>query len=545
MVMSALSAPSPFFGLYEATRSSLLQLQLMVPDLGILSIAVILGLILLYAAHHSTGPYRKLPPGPRGYPIIGNLLQLRTANWIKFAEWRNKYGDLIYLNAAGKPIVVLNSQRAAVDLLDRRSAIYSDRPRSIVACDIMTGGLVLALARYGDAWRRMRRAANEGFNKSAVKAYHETQTKEAILMACDCLVKPAQWDWHFRRAAASMILSVVYGYPTVRSEQDHTVEYINDLSDRLTSAGSLGAHLVDFFSWMQYIPSSLARWKRNAEAWYKHDSAMLEGLLQTVEANIANGDDHQSVGAKLICEVERNKLSVRERSWFAGSMYIGGADTTSAMMGWWTLAMLTYPETQARAHAELDAVVGRSRLPTFSDCPHLPYIRAMVKEILRWRPVAPLAVPHLCAEDDWYEGMFIPKGTICIPNVWHMNRDPEIYGENAAHFDPARYLVDSGNMASVLQDTKDEGHFSYGFGRRLCVGRHVANDSLFIDIAVMLWATKIERKKDASGMMLPLDVDGYVDCGIVVRPVPFECEITPRFPEALSLLSQERELREL
>ena len=178
--------------------------------------------------------------------------------------------------------------------------------------------------------------------------------------------------------------------------------------------------------------------------------------------------------------------------------------------------MLAYPETQARAHAELDAVVGRSRLPTFSDYPHLPYIRAMVKEILRWKPVAPLALPHLSTEDDWYEGMFIPKGTICIPNVWHMNRDPKIYGENAAHFDPARHLVDSGNTASGLQDTKDEGHFSYGFGRRLCVGRHVANDSLFIDIAVMLWATKIERKKDASGMMLPLDVDGYMDCGVVV-----------------------------
>ena len=180
------------------------------------------------------------------------------------------------------------------------------------------------------------------------------------------------------------------------------------------------------------------------------------------------------------------------------------------------LAMLAYPETQARAQAELDTVVGRARLPTFTDYPLLPYTRAMVKEALRWKPTTPLGGPHRLTEDDWYEGMFIPKGTICIPNVWHMNRDPEIYGENAAHFDPARHLDASGDIAPGPPDTKDEGHVSYGFGRRQCPGRHAAINSLFIEIAVMLWAMKIERKTDASGQPLPLDVDGFVDHGIVV-----------------------------
>jgi cytochrome P450 len=195
---------------------------------------------------------------------------------------------------------------------------------------------------------------------------------------------------------------------------------------------------------------------------------------------------------------------------------IGGADSTSGMMAWWTLAMIAYPETQVRAQAELDAVVGRDRLPTFADYPHLPYVRAMVKEILRWKTVAPLGLPHRLTEDDWYEGMFIPKGTICIPNIWLMNRDPEVYGENAAQFDPARHLDANGNIASALPSTKDEGHVSYGFGRRECPGRHVANNSLFINMAIILWAMKIERKKDASGQSLPLDVDSFVDQGIVV-----------------------------
>ena len=181
-------------------------------------------------------------------------------------------------------------------------------------------------------------------------------------------------------------------------------------------------------------------------------------------------------------------------------------------------AMLAYPETQARAHAELDAVVGRDRLPTFADYPHLPYIRAMVKEVLRWRPIGPLGSPHRSIEDDWYEGMFIPKGTICIPNVWHMNRDPELFGKNAEHFDPARYLDANGclHVAPGLSDIKEEGHFTYGFGRRICVGRHMADNSLFINMAIMLWANRIEGKKDASGRLIPLDLDGWLDIGLVM-----------------------------
>jgi cytochrome P450 len=242
----------------------------------------------------------------------------------------------------------------------------------------------------------------------------------------------------------------------------------------------------------------------------------------------------------------------------------GGSDTISTMMGFWTLAMLAYPETQARAQAELDAVVGRTRLPTFADYPHLPYIRAMVKELLRWRPITPITTPHRLTEDDWYEGMFIPKGTICLANAWQMNRDPEMFGEDAEDFDPARYLDASGDIAPGMSELKKDGHFTYGFGSRICVGRYMADNSLFINIAILLWATKIERKKDASGRFLPLDVDGWVDIGLVMlvrsivylcvdanvivscrRPVPFEAEITPRFPEAPAMLAQERELRAL
>jgi hypothetical protein len=103
----------------------------------------------------------------------------------------------------------------------------------------------------------MRRAANEGFTKSSVKTFYETQITEAVLLASDLLVGPARWDQHFRRASASLILSVMYGYPTLRSEQDHILVGIKDFSDRLFKAALPGAHLVHSFPWLRHLPS---RW---------------------------------------------------------------------------------------------------------------------------------------------------------------------------------------------------------------------------------------------------------------------------------------------
>ncbi len=104
----------------------------------------------------------------------------------------------------------------------------------------------------------MRKAAHEGLNKGVVKDFHVTQTKEALILASDGLNSPTEWDKHLRRAAASMVLSVVYDQPTIKPGEDHNVKLINDFVQRLTRAAYPGAHLVEFFPWMRYIPSRFA-----------------------------------------------------------------------------------------------------------------------------------------------------------------------------------------------------------------------------------------------------------------------------------------------
>jgi cytochrome P450 len=125
-------------------------------------------------------------------------------------------------------------------------------------------------------------------------------------------------------------------------------------------------------------------------------------------------------------------------------------------------------------------------------------------------------MPHALMKDDWYEGMFIPKGTVCISNIWHCNHDRAVFGEDADEFRPERHLDEQGELLPGPAETNQAGHVSFGFGRRICVGKELVADSLFIDISYMLWALNFERARDENGKEVPLDLDTLVDAGMIV-----------------------------
>ena len=193
----------------------------------------------------------------------------------------------------------------------------------------------------------------------------------------------------------------------------------------------------------------------------------------------------------------------------------GGGEATPSTLYWWALAMIAFPEVQRRAQAELDSVVGRDRLPTFADASRLPYVCAIVREVLRWRPVLPLGLPHAVIKDDWYEGMFIPKGTVCVPNIWHCNHDRAVFGEDADEFRPERHLNKQGELDPGPVQTNQAGNVTFGFGRRLCVGKDLVNDALFIAISCMLWAANFEGARDQNGKAMSPDLDMFVDAGMI------------------------------
>jgi cytochrome P450 len=157
------------------------------------------------------------------------------------------------------------------------------------------------------------------------------------------------------------------------------------------------------------------------------------------------------------------------------------------------------PDAQAKAQAELDRVVGSDRLPTWNDIPNLPYLNLILQETYRMNPLSPLGIPHASVSDDVYEGMFIPKGTIVYPNVWGMHHDESFYSK-PFKFWPERYL-------SKEQGGNGEPYpvGNFGFGRRVCIGRVLAENSLMIVLANMVATLDIRYPKGPNGERTPFD----------------------------------------
>ncbi|KAJ3908142.1 cytochrome P450 [Lentinula edodes] len=494
-----------------------------------------IGVILIAFRLFKTLRSSKLPPGPTGLPVIGNLFQLPTSRpWLVFDEWMKQYGPIVYLNIAGQNTIVLGTHKTAADLLDRRANIYSDRP-DFVVLNLLTGGMHWAWTQADELWRKKRRGAHVAMNAQTAKEYFPYQETESVIMLNQLLADPENFTDHFQRASTSLTLTIVYGWPPLLDSAHPNVLHIDRMNHELLIAAAPGSFWVEFkhFKWMRYLPKWMCAWRRDAENAFNHDSVMFEGLSADVQKRMDAGDDVTCVAAKILQETE----NLFEASWNSVSIYSAGAETTSGQLAWFMQAMILYPEAQLLAQDELDRVVGPDRLPTFDDYEHLPFIRATVKEILRWRGVSPLGLPHRLSEDDYYEGYFLPKDTTCFVNIWSLHHDTEVYGDDAEHFNPKRFLDANGNLQSSIADTKDEGHYSYGFGKRICVGRYIANNSLFIHIAFLLWAFNITAKVDADGNPILPDSLQFNE-GLIVRPAPFSCDIIPRKMDVSEIIAQ-------
>jgi cytochrome P450 len=197
--------------------------------------------------------------------------------------------------------------------------------------------------------------------------------------------------------------------------------------------------------------------------------------------------------------------------------------------------MILFPTVAHTAQAELDRICG-SRLPSLTDLASLPYIHGCVKESMRWMPTAILGVPHAVIRDDEYMGYKIPANAGVMCNVWAIHNDPARHPD-PRRFDPARYAHDTQTAAEAATnpDASKRDHFLFGAGRRLCQGMHIAERSLFLAMARLLWA--FEFGPGHGDGLLP-DPEDLTE-GFLVQPKPFKARILVRDKEKARVVREE------
>jgi cytochrome P450 len=305
-----------------------------------------------------------------------------------------------------------------------------------------------------------------------------------------------------------------------------------------------GKYLVESFPILKHVPDVLAPWKADIKAHGREEAAANMALVDTVRADLARaksqGPDIPDSLCKLLLELKEKEhipLSDRDFSYIPASLFGAGSDTTASTLCTAFLALVTHPETLHAAHHELDTIIGPNRSPTFDDEANLPYIRALTKEVLRWRPVAVLGgTPHASTEDDRYEGYYIPSGTTVLGNSWAINLNEEYY-RNPHHFDPTRFfdeaLAERSKAPKGKPHPSKSGHSSFGWGRRICPGAGLAENSLYIALARILWAFDVKGREG-----VVYDTFAYTE-GFNIRPRKFECDVRVRSEAHREVLMRE------
>jgi cytochrome P450 len=201
-------------------------------------------------------------------------------------------------------------------------------------------------------------------------------------------------------------------------------------------------------------------------------------------------------------------------AYVAGAMFGAGAETTASAITIIIMAAALHPEAQNKVLEELDKVVGRERLPSFADRQMLPQVIAFTLESLRWRPVN-VGIAHRATKDVIWQNYVIPEGATVIGNHWAIANDPDVF-PNPENFDPQRWLTEEGTLREDLR------FCTFGFGRRICPGQHVANRSVFVNAALIFWAFRISEDPKA-----PIDSFAFSDTVNQIAE-PFRVLFEPR-----------------
>lgn len=354
-------------------------------------------------------------------------------------------------------------------------------------------------------------------------------------MLVDILERPAEHRKHIQRYSNSVTCQMVYGFRTTTWSDPRLQSVVSVFFEVCELAVTVPARLMDCYPILQNIPKRLLPVCRKAMDLDTRCTSLFLNRWLEGKKQVHDGTAMPCFVASLTQAQHAEGFSDELASYIAGDIVEAGSSTTSDELDGFLMAMATHPDVQRRAQEEIESVIGAGRLPTMEDMASLPFVHGCVKETLRWMPTTALLIPHSPLKDDVYEGYTVPAGASVVLNVWALNMDPDNW-PNPRRFDPSRFKNEtrSEHQIATSGDPSVVRHnYVFGAGRRLCQGIHIAERSLFLAMACLLWAFDISSPDPSK-----IDTEDLRG-GLAMVPAPFECNMTPRGARRAEVLRRE------
>jgi len=457
----------------------------MTATLGIVSSVTAVTAVLVHVLKQP----RNLPPGPKPLPLFGNLRELNKDPrfYLAIHELRKKYGEIMTLYFGPQRMIVISSHDLLRDAFVRQTQVTSDRPYLLEMEIFSDHGQDIVQADLSPRMLMQRKLAHQALRKFSAGGGLAKYVGQAFDAMCEKLDKDPELnttDMGFL-VAYNILLSMCFGKKfsfeddffremvELTKKQDELFTEVS-LSDVLPIAQHLplskGIQLfkevVDKLA--DYIEETLEEHKKN----FSKDNVtdFTYQLLNVMEE--VDNDPNERSNMKLLTKTHYVRLLM--------DLFFAGTDTTRMTLSWIWHFLAAYPEVQKKAQNEVDEVLGHDGEVTADSRDRLPYVDAVLHEVMRISTVAPLGLSHKTRTDIKLGGYDIPAGTTLMANTWSIHLDSQYWSDPEA-FLPERWLDESGNY-----QYQQNGFVPFSMGRRSCVGESFVKVELHMLITLML-----------------------------------------------------------
>ncbi|NXI59436.1 CP1A4 protein, partial [Chloroceryle aenea] len=437
------------------------------------------------------------PPGPRGYPILGNVLELRKDMHLALTRLSQKYGDVMEVRIGTRPVVVLSGLETIKQALVKQGEDFMGRP-DLYSFQYISNGQSLAFSPdSGEVWKARRKLAQNALKtfsiapsptSSSTCLLEEHVSKEADYLVTKFLQlmdEKKSFDpyRYLVVSVANVICAMCFG-----KRYDHNDQELLDVVNLSNEFGDVAAsgNPADFIPVLQYLPSRTMQLFKDVNRRFtffvqkivkEHYTSFDKEQIRDITDSLIEHCQEKSVG-----EDARVPLSNEKIISIVNDLFGAGFDTVTTALSWSLMYVALYPNIQKKIQEELDQTIGRERRPRLSDRGTLPYTEAFILEMFRHSSFLPFTIPHSTTKATVLNGYYIPKGTCVFINQWQVNHDEKLW-KDPSTFNPERFLNTTGTEINRMESDKV---LSFGLGKRRCIGESIGRWEIFLFLAIML-----------------------------------------------------------